>query len=173
MGSRCHFPKEYRVSARVTGKTYRLLKEIPYSYGEILAFGADYMASEIQRLKWEKGELEVDIEDLKKQLHEKKGHLKAVNNRLRFKSPQSLNPDELQELIQDAAKEYADEVYDTHKENSLERIKNEKIQMSVHRTARWWGYDPNEFLKWVIFYLNEKCHTSVSYISAENLENNV
>ena len=167
------FPKECRVSARVSGKTYRLLKEIPYSYGEILAVGAEYMASETERLKWEKGELEVDIENLKKQLHENERHLKAINNLLRLKSPKSLNPDELQELIKDAAKDYADEIYNTHEENSLERIQNKNIQASVHRIARDLGYDPNEFLKWVTFFLNEKCHTSVSYISAENLKDNV
>ena len=173
MGSRVHFPKEHRVSARVTGKTFRLLKEIPYSYGEILAFGAEYMSSETQRLKWEKGELEVDIENLQKRLHEKKEKLKAINNRLRLKSPKSLNPDELDELIQDAAKDYADEIYKTHKEQSLDRIQNKHIKSSVHRIARDWGYDSNEFLKWVIFYLNEKCHTSVSYISEGNLDENV
>lgn len=153
------FPKEERISARVSGKTKRQLSKLPYSYGEVLEIGANYLSSEINMLEYQKGELELEISNLEKQTKEKENHLHAINNRIRLINPRRLDKETLDTMISEAALDYAREIYDAHGDNSLNRLQSRKAISSVYKTAKDWKFDEFEFMKEVKNHLKKLCHT--------------
>lgn len=169
MGNTVKPPKEERISARVSYSTKRKLNDLPYSYGEVLEIGAEYLSNETNRLTWEKAEIELDIANLRKELSEKEAKLVAINNRLRIINPKLLDGDTLNDLIDFAASDYAMEVFQEHKNDSLRRISIGNIAAAVRRYARESGYDPNKFYDLVVNQLKQLCHTQVSDNSAEVL----
>ena len=76
---------------RVHPRMKRKAKELPFSYAEIFEVGIDHLAKEINLLMYQKGELELDIAELKKELHSKEANLTAINNRIRIINPTKLD----------------------------------------------------------------------------------
>lgn len=155
------FPKSEIINMRVHPRIKRKAKELPYSYAEIFEVGIDNLAKEIHLLMYQKGELEIGIANLKEELHSKEAKLTAINNRIRIINPAKLDKETLDTLINDSARDYAQDIFEAHEEKSLERIKLDQARHAVLATAREWGYDGNKFLKLVEDYLKKLCNTKV------------
>lgn len=167
MGNFVKPPKEERISARVSASTKRKLNQLPYSYGEVLDIGAEYLSNETNRLSWQKAEIELELANLKKEVSHKEAKLVAINNRLRVINPKLLDEDSLNDLIGFAASDYALEVFNTHRDDSLRRIQSDNIASAVRRYALEMGYDANKFYDLVVNQLKQLCHTKMSDNSAE------
>ena len=87
------FPRDHHITARISGRTKRKIQKLPYSYGDILEIGAEYVSKEINRLEWEKGELELELAELRKLTAEKEAKLHITNNRIRIVNPRKLDKD--------------------------------------------------------------------------------
>lgn len=153
------FPRDHRISARVSGKTKRKLDNLPYSYGDVLEIGADYLSTEINLLEYQKGELELEIKQIEKELKSKEAELSSVYNRIRLKNPRRLDKAILDSLISEAALDYAQEIYDAHGKDSLEKIKSKVATRSILSIAKDLGYDGFKFMKLVEDHLKNLCRT--------------
>ena len=155
------FPKSEIINMRVHPRIKRKAKELPFSYPEIFEVGIDHLAKEINLLMYQKGELELDIAELKKELHSKEANLTAVNNRIRIINPMKLDKETLDNLINDSARDFAQDIFDAHGDKSLERIQLDQGRHAVLSTAREWGYDGSKFLSLVEVYLKKLCNTKL------------
>lgn len=153
------FPREEHITARVSGKTKRKLKTLPYSYAEVLTIGADYLSKEINLLEYEKGELEIDIAGLRKEIAKKEEELHNINNRIRIVNPRKLDKETLESLINDTALDYAQEIFDAHGVDSVERIERRMGKRSIFSKAEEWGYDQGKFMKLVRLHVQNLCNT--------------
>ena len=141
MNQKGEFTKSDIINMRVHPRLRRKAKELPYTYAEIFEIGCDTLAKEIDLLMYQKGELQLEVSELKKNLHEKEARLTAINNRIRIINPTKLDKDTLEELINESARDYARDIYDAHGEASLDRIEIDQAKHAVLSTAREWGYD--------------------------------
>ncbi|WP_091698998.1 hypothetical protein [Methanobrevibacter gottschalkii] len=155
------YPKSEVINMRVHPRIKRKAKELPYSYAEIFEIGCDKLAKEINLLMYQKGELELDIANLKKEVHSKEANLTAINNRIRIINPRKLDKETLDGLINDSARDYATDIFNAHGENSLMRIELDQAKHAVLTTAREWGYDGTKFLNLVRDNLKKLCNTKV------------
>ena len=146
---------------RVHPRIKRIAKELPFSYAEIFEVGCEKLSKEINLLMYQKGELELDIAELKKDIHAKEANLTAINNRIRIINPTKLDKETLDNLINDSARDYAQEIFDAHGDKSLERIQLDQGRHAVLTTAREWGYDGSKFLKLVEDNLKKLCNTKL------------
>ena len=159
------FPMKARVSTRVHESTKRLLKQLPYTEAEVIKIGAMYLSDESNLLEWEIGELGVEIEKLKSQLHEKESFRKAKQNRLRMISPKKLDNDTLYGMLTEAAEDVANRIYDNYGMNSLNKLENPLAKSSIRSEGKDLGYNPDDFLVEVKNQLHIKCQSEVSDIS--------
>ena len=155
------FLKSEIINMRVHPKIKRKAKELPFTYTEIFQVGIEKLAKEIDLLMYEKGELELDIANLKKEVHSKEAKLTAINNRIRIINPTKLDKETLDVLINDSASDYAQTIFDAHGDKSLDRVKLEQGKHAVLATAREWGYDGNKFYSLVEDNLKKLCNTKV------------
>lgn len=153
------FPRDHHITARISGRTKRKIQKLPYSYGDILEIGAEYVSKEINRLEWEKGELELELAELRKLTAEKEAKLHITNNRIRIVNPRKLDKDTLNDLISDTALDYAREIFDAHGKDSLKRIDSKVAKSSIFETAKEWGYDQLRFSELVRKHLEVLCNT--------------
>ena len=98
------FPKSEIINMRVHPRIKRKAKELPFTYGEIFEVGIENLSKEIDRLVYKKGELELDIAELKKEVHAKEANLTAINNRIRIINPTKL--DQAKHTILSTAREW-------------------------------------------------------------------
>ena len=156
------FPKSEIINMRVHPRIKRKAKELPFTYGEIFEVGIENLSKEIDRLVYKKGELELDIAELKKEVHAKEANLTAINNRIRVINPTKLDKETLDVLINDSARDYAQTIFDAHGVDSFERVNRlDPARHAVLSTAREWGYEGTKFLGLVCDYLKEMCNTRV------------
>lgn len=155
------FPKSEIINMRVHPRLKRKAKELPYSYAEIFEIGCDKLSKEINLLMYQKGELELDIANLKKDIHSKEAKLTAINNRIRIINPTKLDKETLDGLINDSARDYANDIFSAHGEDSLKRVGLDQGRHAVLTTAREWGYDGNKFLSLVRDNLKKLCNTEL------------
>ena len=155
------FTKDEVITMRVHPSIRRMAKLLPYSYSEIFEIGCNKVSKEIDLLLHQKGELELDIASLEKELYSKNANLVAINNRIRIINPQKLDKETLDNLIQESAKDYANDIFLAHRENSLERLGTDVGKHSVLCTAREWGYDGSKFLELVEDNLKKLCNTKL------------
>ena len=121
----------------------------------------DHLSKEINQLEQKKAELESKIADNKKIVAADEAELTAINNRIRIINPSKLDKDTLNQMINDAALEYAKDIFSAHGVKSIERIQHDQAKHSIFATAREWGYDGTVFLELVEEYLKEICNTEV------------
>lgn len=165
-------PKTERVTARISSKTKRQLQKLHYSTAEVIAIGAEYLSNEANKLEFEKGELELEIANLKKAVAEKEQHLTAINNRLRIVAPNKIDDETLHKMLVSSASSYAKELIDTYDtpEKTLERLESVPIaKSSVRSTGENWGFNPDAFLTEVKNQLENECQTVVSDKNSEVL----
>lgn len=155
------FSKSEIINMRVHPRIKRKAKQLPYSFAEIFEIGCEQLSKEINLLMYQKGELELDVANLKKELHSKEANLTAVNNRIRIINPTKLDKETLDNLINESARDYAQDIFKAHGEKSLERIHVDQAKHAVLSTARDWGYDGNRFFELVEDYLEEMCNTKL------------
>lgn len=153
------FPKTEKVSARIHASTKRKLNKLPYSTAEVIEYGAEQLFVEENKLEWEIGELKIEISKIKSKLHEKEALLQAKQNRLRDIAPSKLDEKTLNNLLISSAKEYAQEIFDAHGEDSLVKLENITAKKAVISTANEWGYDDHKFLVEVKNQLEILCRT--------------
>lgn len=147
------------MSARIHGSVKRKIEKLPYSYAEILEIGANYVSSEINRLEYEKGELKLELAELNKCVAEREAKLHAINNRIRIINPTRLSKDTLEELMDEASRDYAEELFKVHGDQTLLKLDNRLAVNSVYAVAEEWGYDALKFLEKVKDNLKELCST--------------
>lgn len=157
-----------RVSTRVHESTKRLLKSLPYTEAEVIKIGAEYLATESNLLSWQIGELKLEVAEMKAQLHAKEAYLQAKQNRLKMIAPSKLDENTLKSMLVEAAKDMADEIYDSRGENSLLAVENLTAKSSIMSRGKELGYDGVEFLVEVKNQLQIKCQTELSDISDDN-----
>jgi len=165
-------PKTERVTARISSKTKRQLQKLQYSTAEVIEIGAEYLSNEVNKLTFEKGELELEIANLKKSVAEKEHHLTAINNRLRIVAPSKIDDETLHKMLVSSASNYAKELIDTYDtpEKTLDRLEAMPIaKNTVRSTGEEWGFNPDEFLTEVKNHLENECLTDVSDKNSEVL----
>ncbi|WP_296796286.1 hypothetical protein [uncultured Methanobrevibacter sp.] len=155
------FTKDEVLTMRVHPSVKRKAKKIPYSYAEIFEIGCDKLYKEINLLEYQKGELELDIGNLEKEIHDKKAHLLAINNRIRIINPRRLDKETLDSLINESAKDYARELFNSRGSDSLMVIDSDYAQKAVFGHARECGYDGSKYLRLVKDYLKKLCNTDL------------
>lgn len=155
------FSKSEIINMRVHPRIKRKAKNLPFSFAEIFEIGCDKLSKEIDMLMYQKGELELEIANLNKEIHSKEANLTAINNRIRIINPTKLDKETLDVLINDSARDYAQDIFNAHGVKSLERIKLDQGKHAVFSTAREWGYDGSKFYDLVEVYLEELCNTSL------------
>ena len=141
------FPLDARVSTRVSGRTKRLLKKLKekgHSENDVITYGALKLSDEPLLLDWEIGELDAEIKNLKSILFELENRKQAKLNRLKIINPKLIDDDTLNSMLVDSARDYAQEIFDSHGEGSCEML--EKRKNSVRVAGEEFGYDPSEFL---------------------------
>lgn len=163
------FPMKARVSTRVHESTKRLLKNLPYTEAEVIRIGAQYLAEESTRLEWEIGELKEDISKMKSEVHSKEALLQAKQNRLRMVAPKKLDAETLRSMLVESAKDFAEQIYKAHGENSIVAIENPTAKSSVMSEGKDLGYNQLDFLIEVKNQLEIKCQSDVSDISDDDL----
>ena len=165
-------PKTERVTARISSKTKRQLQKLHYSTAEVIEIGAEYLSNEMNKLEFQKGELELEIANLKKTVAEKEHLLTGVNNRLRIVAPNKIDEKTLRKMLVSSASSYAKELIDTYDtpEKTLERLESVPIAKgTVRSTGEDWGFNPDDFLTEVKNYLEKECQTSMSDKNSEVL----
>ena len=153
------FPKEDTITIRLHASEKQKAKNVPFSYYEIFIVGLNHLSKEIHQLEERKSVLELKIAECDKQLKSDVAELAAINNRIRIIAPSRLDKDTLNQMIQDAARDYAQEIFNAHGVDSLERLGHDQAKHSVYATAREWGYDGNMFLELVTKCLVDLCNT--------------
>ena len=162
-------PKTERVSARISSKTKRQLDKLPYSTAEVIEIGAEYISTEVNKLEYQKGELEIIIADLKKDLAENEHHLASVNNRLRIVAPNKIDDETLQKMLESSALTYVKELVETYgsAEDALCKLERPVAKSTVRSTGDEWGFDPDKFLVEVKNQLEKLCLTELSDKNSE------
>ena len=155
------FTKTETINMRVHPSVKRKAKNLPYTYGEIFEIGCNQLSKEIDLLMYQKGESELVVADLERELHAEKAKLTAINNRIRIINPTKLDKETLDVLIKESAKDYAQSIFDVHEDESLERIYLDHGKHAVLSTAREWGYDGNKFFGLVEENLKKLCDTKL------------
>ena len=155
------FTKDEVLTMRVHPSVKRKAKVIPYSYAEIFEIGCDKLYKEINLLEFQKCELELDIAKLEKEVHDKKAHLTAINNRIRIINPRRLDKETLESLINESAKDYAQELFNSRGEDSLSSLDSDNAQRIVRGHATDYGYDGVKYLKLVRKHLKKLCNTNL------------
>lgn len=153
------FPRDHHITARVSGRIKRMLEKIPYSYADVLAFGAEVLSSEINQLEWEKGEYELELALLRKRVATVEAKLHGVNNRIRIKYPKRLDKETLNDLISDTALDYAREIFDAHGKSSLIKLDSNIAKASIDEVAKEYGYDQLKFRELVRKHVEVLCST--------------
>ena len=151
-----------RVSTRVHESTKRLLKSLPYTEAEVIKIGAEYLADESNLLAWQIGELKLEINDMKSELHAKEAYLQAKLNRLRVISPTKLDAETLQSMLVESARDMADEIYRSRGDDAIMAIENPTAKSSIISEGRDLGYNGLDFLIEVKNQLQMKCQTQLS-----------
>ena len=154
-------PKSEVITMRVQPSLKRKAQKLPYTYDEILQVGCDHLMNESDSLVYKKGEIELELHELMKEVHEKEAHLTAINNRIRVIDPHKLDKDTLNNMIEESARDYAQSIFDRHGAASLKRLDIDQARHSVYSTAQDYGYDGNKFFNLVEGYLEKFCNTSV------------
>lgn len=156
--------KDQKVSARISSKTKALAKKSNRSYGDLIDIGARHVLPELNTLKIERAFLNEEIEHEKYLLIKKEKKLTEMDNRIFELSPKDCDNEELSmKMISEAAQDYADLIYHSHGDESLDMVLEKEIfQNGIKREAKNNGYSPNLFLNEVIKKLDAICHTSVS-----------
>ena len=155
------FPKDDTITIRLHAFEKKKARDIPFSYYEIFRVGLDHLSKEINQLEQKKAELESKIADNKKIVAADEAELTAINNRIRIINPQKLDKETLDNMIQESAKDYANDIFLAHRENSLESVGTDVGKHSVLYTAREWGYDGSKFLELVEDNLKKLCNTKL------------
>ena len=156
------FPMKARVSTRVHESTKRLLKSLPYTEAEVIRIGAKYLADEPNRLEWEIGELKEEISRMKSKVHANEALLQAKQNRLRVIAPKKLDEETLRSMLVESARDFAEQIYKAHGDDSIVAIENSTAKSSVMSEGRELGYNQLEFLIEVKNQLQIKCQSDVS-----------
>lgn len=159
------FPLDAKVSARVKGSTKRLLKKLKqagHTEGDVIDYAATQLAEEPILLEWEIGELDIKINFHDSESAKFKALKQAKMNRLRCIAPKRLDDETLQSMLVNSAREYAQEIFDSHGESSLEMLEKRKNSVKVFGDEL--GYDELEFLNEVRDQLKIICQTNVSDI---------
>lgn len=154
-----------RVCTRVHESTKKLLKTLPYTEAEVIKIGAEYLADESNLLEWQIGELKVEINNVKSNLHEMEALLQAKKNRLRMIAPKKLDEETLYNMLIESAKEVAESIFEGRGLDSLSKIENSVAKASIMKEGKDLGYDPHDFLVEVKNQLEIKCQTQLSDIS--------
>lgn len=162
------FPMKARVSTRVHESTKRLLKQLPYTEAEVIKIGALYLADESNLLEWQIGEERLEIERMKAELHSKEALLRAKQNRLRMIAPKKLDEHTLKLMLEDAARDTAETIFNRYGKDSLENLENPLAKSSIRSEGKDLGYDPEDFLVEVKNQLQIKCQIVMSDISESN-----
>lgn len=157
-----------RVSTRVHESTKRLLKSLPYTEAEVIRIGAQYLAEESNRLEWEIGELKAEISRIKSKVHSKEALLQAKQNRLRMVAPKKLDEETLRSMLVESARDFAEQIYKAHGDDSIVDIEKPTAKSSVMREGRDLGYNQLDFLIEVKNQLQIKCQSDVSDISDDD-----
>ncbi len=155
------FPKEDTITIRVHASEKRKAQNIPFTYYEIFTVGLNHLSKEIHQLEERKSVLQEKISNNKAVLSADLAELTAINNRIRIIAPSKLDKDTLNQMINDAARDYAQEIFNAHGEESLDRLERDVARHSVLETGREWGYDGSTFLELVRGYLKELCNTDM------------
>lgn len=155
------FPKEDTITIRLHYSEKKKAKDIPFTYYEIFKVGLNQLSKEINQLEERKSVLEAKIADNEAVLSADMAELTAINNRIRIIAPSKLDKDTLNQMIGDAARDYAHEIFDAHGNKSLIRLDGDVARHSVFETAREWGYDGSTFLELVVEHLKKLCNTGV------------
>lgn len=155
------FPKEETITIRLHASEKKKARDIPFTYYEIFRLGLNHLAKEINQLEERKSVLESKIADEEAVLSADLAELTAINNRIRVIAPSKLDKNTLNEMMDAAARDYAQEIFDSHGVDSLTRLELDVARHSVFETAREWGYDGSAFLKLVMGYLKKFCNTGV------------
>lgn len=162
------FPMKARVCTRVHESTKRLLKSLPYTEAEVISIGAKYLAEESNMLEWEIGELKEEINMMQSKVHSKEALLQAKQNRLRIIAPKKLDAETLRSMLVESARDYAEQIYKAHGDNSIVAIENPTAKSSVMSKGREWGYNQLDFLIEVKNQLQIKCPSDVSDVSDDD-----
>ena len=154
-------PKDDSISFRTKPKYKRAAQKLPCTYEDIFIVGLDHLSKEINRLEHEKGELSLEKAELEQRVSSIDARVAAINNRIRVIAPTRLDKETLAVMINEASLDYAKEIYETHGDDSLEKIQLDLARHSILKTARDWGYDGSKFLELVEVHLKEFCNTKV------------
>ena len=163
-------PKTERVTARISSKTKRQLQKLHYSTAEVIEIGAEYLSNEANKLEFQKGEIELEIAELKKILSEKEHHLVGINNRLRVIAPSKIDDETLQKMLVSSASNYVKELIESCGgiAETLDRLESVPIaKSSVRSTGEEWGFNPDDFLREVKNQLEKECQTLMSDKNSE------
>lgn len=155
------FPKDEMISFRTEGKYKRKARKLPCTYEDIFVAGLEKLSKEINILEYEKGELELENAQLEKIISANNARIKGINNRIRVINPSRLDKETLTIMINEASKDYAQEIYDSWGDESLKKLELDHFKRTVIHCGRDWGYDGSKFLELVEAYLNELCNTTV------------
>ena len=148
------FPLDEKISARVKGSTKRLLKKLRskgHTEADVIEYGALKLAEEPLLLDWEIGELDLEIKHLKSVLFDLENKKQAKLNRLKCIAPKLIDQDILNNMMVESAKDFAQEIFDSHKGNSLGMV--EKRRKSVRVAGEELGYEPDVFVDEVVCQL--------------------
>ena len=80
-------------------------------------------------------------------------------NRIRIINPRRLDKETLNNLISEAALDYASEIYEAHGKSSLEKIEAKVSKQTIFNVAAEWGYDKLKFMELVKNHLKILCNT--------------
>lgn len=154
-------PKDEIISFRTHPKYKRQSQKLPCTYEDIFLAGLIHLSKEINLLEHEKGELELEKANLEERVSQINTRVTEINNRIRVIAPKRLDKETLDVMINDAAKEYAQDIFASWGADSLSKLQVERLKKTVIHCGRDWGYDGSKFLKLVEEHLKELCNTKV------------
>lgn len=158
------FPRDARISARIRPETKRLIKKLDHSEADIVEYAAKQLASEPILIEWEIGELDLKINELESELYDLKARRQAKLNRLKCIAPNMIDKDTLDNLLVDSAKNYAQSIFGSRDDFSMDLLDNSLAKQSIMSMGKEWGYDELAFLEEVRKQLEILCHTKLSDI---------
>ena len=154
-------PKDEIITFRTRPKYKRQSQKLPCTYEDIFLAGLVHLSKEVNLLEHEKSELELEKATLEEHVSKISLRLTEINNRIRVIAPKRLDKETLNLLINDSAKDYAEEIYDSWGDASLSKLQVEHFKRTVIHYGRDKGYDGSKFLVLVEGYLKEFCNTKV------------
>ena len=144
-----NLPKDEHINFRTQSSVKHRAKQLPCTMEDIFKIGLKHASSEIDCLMYRKDELELCKAKLEEKLSQVNKEIVAINNRIRYIAPSKLDKETLNSMINQATMEYAEKVFDTYGEDSLDRFSAD----DVLDTAKDWGYDGEKFLELVGVHL--------------------